>query len=725
MNLNSNISYGTSVPQTTTTITTNTQQYSQPIVGGQQYVQTQPVGYVQTGYTQDIIGGQSIVGGQHIIGGQQYVQTQPVGYVQSGYTQDIIGGQQAGVQVQYTQNTTGQLAYPQQVNLDKTFVTSTSTTLAATHSTTMAPVVQTRVRAAIVEETVRIDRVTEVQPILHRAIDATEVHVIEKHTYETVPSMGPTTYTNQAIVQETIRPTIREEIQPIVHQNVPVTYVEQVQQHTSERVVQPTVTSKEVVSQERTLSMEEATSRGFVSAVQAQTISTVPLVSSTTAAAVTESRTRSAIVEQTTRAERITEIQPIVHREIEAPEVRVIEKHSYEKVKSVGPYTVTNQAIVQETVVPKIIEEIQPVVHRSVPAPFVERVEQHTNERVVQDTTTSREVVSQQRVGAALPAPAPVVVPSAPLVHTNVAATVVNTHLLPSQVQQTTRTEKITEIQPVVHRSIEAPEVHVIEQHSYEKVAHMGPSLITRDAIVEETIHPTLIEEIQPIVHREVGEVVVERVEQHLNERVVQPATSSREIISETKIAEAVARPVVQPRSTMPVVQSTTAAAVTESHTRSAIVEQTTRAEKVVEIQPIVHREVEAPQLHVIEKHTYETVPSNAPSMITKQAIVQETIRPTIREEIQPVVHQSVPVTFVEKVEQHTSERVIQPTISTREVLVDELPHFVQAPVTVTTAQQQTAPVSVTTTTTTTSSSQLPTSTLSKGGVSVHGVTRF
>jgi tetratricopeptide (TPR) repeat protein len=118
--------------------------------------------------------------------------------------------------------------------------------------------------------------------------------------------------------------------------------------------------------------------------------------------AVVEAHMHAPIVEQTTRPERIVEVQPVIHREIEKPEVHVIEKHTYEQVRSAGPTMITKNAIVEETVRPTIIEEIQPVVHREVPAPFVERVEQHVTEHITQPTTMVKEVVNEQGI---LPTP--------------------------------------------------------------------------------------------------------------------------------------------------------------------------------------------------------------------------------------------------------------------------------------------------------------------------------
>jgi len=111
--------------------------------------------------------------------------------------------------------------------------------------------------------------------------------------------------------------------------------------------------------------------------------------------------------------------------------------------------------------------------------------------------------------------------------------------------------------------------------------------------------------------------------------------------------------------------------AVVETHVHPTIVQQTSRPEKIVEVQPVVHRQIDAPQVHVIEKHMYETVPSTGPNVITKGAIVEETVRPRIIEEIQPVVHREVPAPFLERVEQHVTEHIVQPTTTTKQVLND------------------------------------------------------
>jgi len=120
---------------------------------------------------------------------------------------------------------------------------------------------------------------------------------------------------------------------------------------------------------------------------------------------------------------------------------------------------------------------------------------------------------------------------------------------------------------------------------------------------------------------------------------------------------------------TMGTTHTVVAPPVVETLTRPTLIQQTTRPEKIVEVQPVVHREIDQPQVHVVERHTYESVPSTAPAVINRTPIVEETVRPRVIEEIQPVIHRSVPAPFVERVEQHVTERVVQPTVVTKEVL--------------------------------------------------------
>jgi len=98
------------------------------------------------------------------------------------------------------------------------------------------------------------------------------------------------------------------------------------------------------------------------------------------------------------------------------------------------------------------------------------------------------------------------------------------------------------------------------------------------------------------------------------------------------------------------------------------VVENTERVDRVTEVQPVVHRIIEQPQVHHVEQHTYETAPS-ASGTVQMQPIIQETVIPRQVNEIQEVVHREVPVVQVNRVEEHITENAVLPTIYTKEVI--------------------------------------------------------
>lgn len=102
------------------------------------------------------------------------------------------------------------------------------------------------------------------------------------------------------------------------------------------------------------------------------------------------------IVEETFRPEKIIEVQPVIHREIRAPEVHHIERHVYEKVEASGSHVVTNKPIIEETIKPVIVEEVQEIIHRELPAPFVEKVEKHITEVEIMPTVHTKEVILEK-----------------------------------------------------------------------------------------------------------------------------------------------------------------------------------------------------------------------------------------------------------------------------------------------------------------------------------------
>eukprot|EP01111_Echinosteliopsis_oligospora_P004367 TRINITY_DN16_c3_g2_i1.p1 TRINITY_DN16_c3_g2~~TRINITY_DN16_c3_g2_i1.p1 ORF type:complete len:437 (+),score=117.78 TRINITY_DN16_c3_g2_i1:75-1385(+) len=102
------------------------------------------------------------------------------------------------------------------------------------------------------------------------------------------------------------------------------------------------------------------------------------------------------IVQETIRQDRVVEVQPIIHRDVERPVVNHIERHINEPAPMSRAGTVQHGAIVQETFHDRIVNEIQPVIHREVAIPQVEQVQQHYVEHIVANPQHTRQVVYEQ-----------------------------------------------------------------------------------------------------------------------------------------------------------------------------------------------------------------------------------------------------------------------------------------------------------------------------------------
>jgi len=143
------------------------------------------------------------------------------------------------------------------------------------------PIIDTIVRPVIVEETVRRDKVIEIQPIIHRVVEAPEVHHIEKHLYEKVLPSGPARIIKQAVVEETIQPRITEDITTVLHREVPAPFIVHEEQHTTEHMVKPTTHVKEVIEETQTTiiapTQEVLTEVRHTSDWDNQTVDTCPL----------------------------------------------------------------------------------------------------------------------------------------------------------------------------------------------------------------------------------------------------------------------------------------------------------------------------------------------------------------------------------------------------------------------------------------------------------------
>jgi len=112
---------------------------------------------------------------------------------------------------------------------------------------------------------------------------------------------------------------------------------------------------------------------------------------------------------------------------------------------------------------------------------------------------------------------------------------------------------------------------------------------------------------------------------------------------------------------------------IVETVVRPTVVEEIIRHDKVVEVQPIVHRHIEVPEVHHIEKHVYEKLPPTGPARVIKQPVVEETIQPHITEEVRTFVHREVPAPYVVHEEQHISEHLVRPTIHTAEIREEQV----------------------------------------------------
>ncbi len=60
-------------------------------------------------------------------------------------------------------------------------------------------------------------------------------------------------------------------------------------------------------------------------------------------------------------------------------------------------------------------------------------------------------------------------------------------------VQETVRTDRVVEVQPVVHREIEQPIVHHVEEHIVERAPPSMAGVVQRPPIVEEHTHTRVV----------------------------------------------------------------------------------------------------------------------------------------------------------------------------------------------------------------------------------------
>eukprot|EP01111_Echinosteliopsis_oligospora_P014369 TRINITY_DN53_c0_g1_i16.p1 TRINITY_DN53_c0_g1~~TRINITY_DN53_c0_g1_i16.p1 ORF type:complete len:676 (-),score=260.98 TRINITY_DN53_c0_g1_i16:52-2079(-) len=478
------------------------------------------------------------------------------------------------------------LLQQQPIILTKEFSTTGISTQMASTSLNAGVSTTRIVKPAIIDETVRTDTFIEVQPILHREIDQQRIHHVEQHiTERAAPSMGGTVKL-APIVQETVLTNVIEEVQPIIHREVATRSVERVEEHLTERVAAPVVHTAGLP-----LGLGQAQS----------TIS------------------KPAIIDERIRTDRLVQVQPILHREIEQPRIHHVEQHITERAAPAMGGTVKLAPIVQETVLTNVIEEVQPIIHREVATRSVERVEEHLTERV-----------------------------AAPVVHTAGLplglGQAQSTISKPAIIDERIRTDRLVQVQPILHREIEQPRIHHVEQHITERAAPAMGGTVKLAPIVQETVRTNVIEEVQPVIHRERAVQQVQRVEEHLNERVAAPVVHTAGV-------------------------ALGAGQATSTIARPAIIDERVRTDKLVEIQPVVHREIEQQRVHHVERHISEAPAPSMGGVVKMAPVVQQTIRTNVIEEVQPVIHREIATRSVERVEEHVTERIVAPTQHTREVV--------------------------------------------------------
>jgi len=105
-----------------------------------------------------------------------------------------------------------------------------------------------------------------------------------------------------------------------------------------------------------------------------------------------------------------------------------------------------------------------------------------------------------------------------------------------------------------------------------------------------------------------------------------------------------------------------------ETVTQPAIIDERVRVDKVVEVQPVVHREIDQPVIHHVEKHITEAPAPNMGGVFRAAPVVEESVHRHVVEEVQPVIHREVSVPQVQRVEEHITEHVAAPSINTYEV---------------------------------------------------------
>jgi len=135
---------------------------------------------------------------------------------------------------------------------------------------------------------------------------------------------------------------------------------------------------------------------------------------------------------------------------------------------------------------------------------------------------------------------APITASAAVTSTTIVAPIIQETIFKPVIIEETVRTDKIVEIQPIITRHVEQPIVHRVESHVYQPAAPAPAGEVTKAPIVNEVIHPHIVNEVQEVIHKEVSQLSLEHIEQASEEHVTRPTLFTNEVVADQVLPSSV-----------------------------------------------------------------------------------------------------------------------------------------------------------------------------------------
>eukprot|EP01111_Echinosteliopsis_oligospora_P006759 TRINITY_DN210_c0_g1_i2.p1 TRINITY_DN210_c0_g1~~TRINITY_DN210_c0_g1_i2.p1 ORF type:complete len:480 (-),score=70.04 TRINITY_DN210_c0_g1_i2:471-1778(-) len=331
------------------------------------------------------------------------------------------------------------------------------------------------------------------------------------------------------------------------------------------------------------------------------------------------------IVDQKIRTDVLIEVQPVVHKEIDQEVVHHIEKHITEAPAASRAGEVTLAPKIIEHVHTRIIEEVQPIIHREVAVQKVEKVQEYRTEHVVAPAQHLKEVTHEKSTGKID-------------MHSHHQG---STHISKPIVDEKIRTDVLVEVQPIVHREVDRTVVNHVEKHITEAPAPSMAGRVQLAPKVEEQIHVREVAEVQPIIHREKAVVKVDHVDQHVTEHVTAPASHTHDIVREKSEGKYIG------------VASTNA----DQIIKAPIIDEHIRTDVLLEVQPVVHRDIDQDVVHHIERHIDEKPAPSLAGVVNLAPKIEEHVHTHVVNQVQPVVHRELAQQKVEIVEEHLTEK--------------------------------------------------------------------